>query len=344
MSRLRRGFTLIELLVVIAIIAILIALLLPAVQQAREAARRTQCRNNVKQMGLALHNYHDTFRHFPLGIGYIQGPNNPFFGNPQNSPNDDENVHVWTEGLLPYMDQANVFERIDFDWPILSPMDFSATGVPYPYDGGTGADNMGLTTHVVPNFVCPSAPRPSNLIKDADFGAMLLGVPNIPGLKISGGAMDYSATSRTWDFIEDNSGETFGRGLLSDEQYTKMNHVVDGTSNTSWVIERAGAPQVYRRGRAIAGLVTPGGTWNDPFLGAAYVGGSLFDGTNVDSGGGPCAINCTNERLGGGYSFHSGGAMVGLCDGSARLVSESIDYVIIARLISFAGGNPTGEF
>ena len=97
----RRGFTLIELLVVIAIIAILIALLLPAVQQAREAARRTQCRNNLKQYGLAIHNYHDAFGTFPLGAGGPAGNRLPRL--------------TWQIRILPYMDQAPVYNRVDFN-------------------------------------------------------------------------------------------------------------------------------------------------------------------------------------------------------------------------------------
>ena len=94
--RRKRGFTLIELLVVIAIIAILIALLLPAVQQAREAARRSQCKNNMKQIGLALHNYHDVFTTFPIGgLKNSRGPN-------------------WRVGLLPYMDQAPAYNQVSF--------------------------------------------------------------------------------------------------------------------------------------------------------------------------------------------------------------------------------------
>ncbi len=359
MSRTRsRGFTLIELLVVIAIIAILIALLLPAVQQAREAARRTQCRNNMKQMGLALHNYHDVYRQFPLGIGYVQGPNNPFFGNAQNSNYDDPNVQVWTVALLPYLEQGNVYELIDTRVPILAPIDFTPAGIPAvpygiapippgspaPYDNAPHADNQAATYHVIPSFVCPSSPRSTNLMENVDFGGMFNAALMGAGILIRGAAMDYSATSRTWDFVEDNSGEDFGRGVLSDEQYIGIKHIIDGTTNTSWAIERAGAPQVWRKGKQVSGAITPGGTWNEPFVGAAYVGGSLYDGTNVDAGGGPCVINCTNERLGGGHSFQPGGALVGPCDGSARFVSESVDHRVMARLISFAGGNPVGDF
>src|SRR4026208_1354378 len=94
----RSGFTLIELLVVIAIIAILIALLLPAVQQAREAARRSQCKNNLKQLGLALHSYHDSIMRLPYSSG----------------TNVANNRHVWTEFLLPYVDQAPLFKQINF--------------------------------------------------------------------------------------------------------------------------------------------------------------------------------------------------------------------------------------
>src|SRR6187399_2611271 len=114
----RRGFTLIELLVVIAIIAVLIALLLPAVQQAREAARRTQCKNNLKQIGLALHNFHDTFLHFPVG-----------------EANDDNNQWGWTAFLLPYFDQANTYMALN-DGTV------NAIWVPPNLGGGTNGTNF----------------------------------------------------------------------------------------------------------------------------------------------------------------------------------------------------------
>ena len=123
MSSRRRGFTLIELLVVIAIIAVLIALLLPAVQQAREAARRTQCRNNMKQIGLAMHNYHDIYMQFPPAYTITLGPMLALvFSDPATSTTEDDNVHGWTEVILPYMDQVNVFNQINFLHPAWAPL------------------------------------------------------------------------------------------------------------------------------------------------------------------------------------------------------------------------------
>ncbi len=103
-ERRRLGFTLIELLVVIAIIAILIALLLPAVQQAREAARRTQCRNNLKQIGLALHNYHDVFNTFPPG--YVAKIAN-------NKTSSERSMFAWGALILPYIEQGNLYQVLD---------------------------------------------------------------------------------------------------------------------------------------------------------------------------------------------------------------------------------------
>lgn len=332
-----RGFTLIELLVVIAIIAILIALLLPAVQQAREAARRTQCRNNLKQLGLAFHNYHDVFNQFPNGITYVQGPNNPFFGNPQNANYDDSNVHVWTEGILPYLDQSAIYNQINFSLAIIGPINIP--GVPAPYNS-VGGNNQNVTYFAVPPFICPSAPRSANLAS-LDYGCALNPGLCGAGVILKGGAMDYSATSSVWSPYDAAAGETFNRGVLSDEQYIGIRHITDGTSNTSMVMERAAAPQVYRKGKVIANAQTTGGTWNDPFLGAHYLRGSLYDGTGSS---GPCPINCTNEQTRGFYSFHTGGVTALLADGSVRFVSENISAQVIGRLISFAGGQVVGEF
>lgn len=342
-----RGFTLIELLVVIAIIAILIALLLPAVQAAREAARRTQCKNNLHNLGLAFHNYHDTYLVFPNGITYIQGPNNPFFGNAQNSATDDPNVHVWTEGLLPFIEQVQIYNQINFQIPCIAPMDFSPAGFPAPYAPIAG-DNQTRMYYSIPVFVCPSVPRASNLISGLDYGEIFNSALAGAGITLQGGAMDYIATSAVEHgdaaIYENASGEsgTF-RGILSDEQQgIGIRSVIDGTSNTTLIMERAGGPQLYRKGKAVANTNTAGGTWNDPFLGAHYLAGATYDGATVGSGG--CSINCTNQIQSGFYSFHPGGAHALLADGSVRFINENISNVTLVRLITFAGGGVVEEF
>ena len=143
----RRGFTLVELLVVIAIIGILVALLLPAVQQAREAARRTQCRSNLKQCGIVFHNHHSTFEKFPPAYIMVELPQKPspsiwsatsvtlsLSGDGIVGPADDPNIHTWGIFLLPYLDQANIYNRINFSSPAGSPADFTLFGAPnYTY-------------------------------------------------------------------------------------------------------------------------------------------------------------------------------------------------------------------
>src|SRR5580692_2648176 len=175
MKSCRRGFTLIELLVVIAIIAVLVSLLLPAVQAAREAARRTQCRNNLKQIGLAAANYYDTNKCFPMNFtvvfkmlpcGNLHCPGVCPCGFPGGY--NDFNMHTWGSMLLPYLEATNVYNAIDKNSPLFSPITIcSPCVVTYTYknSGCLSCDSCAAkrpTAAVIPAFVCPSCPRVNN--------------------------------------------------------------------------------------------------------------------------------------------------------------------------------------
>jgi len=208
-----------------------------------------------------------------------------------------------------------------------------------PYDSFTGT-NQTATYSFIPAFSCPSTPRATNKIT-WDFGAAYSPLLAGLGMTVKGGVMDYSSTAKADDDIATASGETSNRGIMSDEQAVSIRHVTDGLSNTTIIGERAGAPEVWRKGKKIGASTTFGGTWNDPFLGASYFSGSLYDGTGST---GQCVINCTNEKQHGMYSFHSGTATVLLADGSARSLNENTSSQIVGRLVSFAGGLVVGEF
>ncbi len=336
MSRARRGFTLIELLVVIAIIAILIALLLPAVQQAREAARRTQCKNNMKQLGLALHNYHDTHNCFPFAF-MVGG---------------DFNISTWGIMLLPYLDQAPLYNR----WNSCCPAFNEAVAV---FPAPIIQQNLQVIQTPLEVFKCPSTAEADvhNYGLPANAGG-----PGVPPFNMNwrasrsdyaptGGIRGVYANIAYANFPGGTSGNRGGFlepvGLLDPgNTVTRFRDIIDGTSNTFALGERVGGSNVYRKKRvdtAMTAAAGPaqGGAWGDFLSGDHWPNGSLYDGTGD---GGPCVINCTNLRSRGHMSFHDGGAQFLMGDGAVRFISESVAAQTFAGLYTRAKGEVVGEF
>jgi len=204
----RSGFTLIELLVVIAIIAILIALLLPAVQQAREAARRTQCRNNLKQIGLAMHNYHDVHSILPAGwIGVDNTTGEPFV--------DGNNGWGWAARILPQLDQVNVYNQTNFT------------------HGVENALNLDARLNIIPSYLCPSdqaTARKFEIHDDMDAPICEVAYSNYVG--VFGTSEIDSCEGQPAPFV------CKGEGMFHHQSAVKLTQVTDGLSNTIMVGER----------------------------------------------------------------------------------------------------------
>lgn len=348
----RVGFTLIELLVVIAIIAILIALLLPAVQQAREAARRTQCRNHLKQMGLAMHNYESTHSRFPLPT-YLSLVNGAGYGGVLNT-------NVWSLAILPYMDQTPVYNQYNFSVCAWDPV------------------NAVPGQAKVPGYLCPSTPRSSDGITYSVPVAFMGGLASQPWNLNNAGAIDYIATVQVQkqfvDFVYNTTGSPTmdgwgvgGNSVAGVPQNIPTGctfaGIADGTSNTLMLGELCGRNVLYRTGNKVIAPATGNpadesywqslfgaGAWVDPSNGQWKLSGRLYDGTGQL---GPCVINCSNARVrpadltqfsAGLYSFHTGGAHVLLCDGSVRFLSQNISNVTMLGLVTRNQGETLGDF
>ncbi len=300
----RVGFTLIELLVVIAIIAILIALLVPAVQKVREAAARLQCTNNLKQLGLALHNFADANKGFPMA------PYNPAFAWLQYKPYSQPNG--WTVQVLPFLEQENVRKGYDYN------------------KAWSGPENAAIIKTIVPNFVCPSVPAAYD--------------PTSRGIPAERGPLDYipffridpANKSVTVPVIaEPNAGEgIMGRGVNR-----RITDILDGTSNTILLVEDGGRNKIWIAGKeygtAPGNPLTAGGAWANCCLGGSVNWFYGFD-LATNSYYGPCAVNCTNASQ--IYSFHSGGANVLMGDGSVHFLSDTININTVVSLITRQGG------
>lgn len=325
-----RGFTLIELLVVIAIIAVLIALLLPAVQQAREAARRSQCKNNLKQLGLGIHNYHETFTVMPPA--YVLQPNPPTI-----------NAQPMGVMLLPYIDQANIYNQYDSKVPPIN----EATAFGHP--AAVIAKNISLISTVLPVFNCPSTANQNKIYNaSVPFPPLTLTwtaaqsdycVPT--GVRGSFANIAYSGNAGGQ---RDGALQVAGPG----GGISRLSGVTDGSSNTFLLGERVGGTTIYNARLQDQGLPASvagqnGGGWGDFLNGEHWLQGALYDGT-LNPNGGPCPINCTNARGYGFFAFHTGGAHFLMGDGSVRFVSANVAAYTMAALITRAKGEIVGEF
>ena len=334
----RRGFTLIELLVVIAIIAVLIALLLPAVQQAREAARRAQCKNNLKQLGVALHNYHEAHSSFPPCVAF-------------NYSSAAPNVQAWGTMILSYIDQAPLAARYNSSIP---PFNEATT---FGFPAAAVAANQEVIGTVLPVFLCPSTPS-------ANVGTG--GFPAGGSLGIAAtwkaARSDYAATSvvdgvfaqLAFGTSPSPLGPRFAGAMTSagvatgSDPYPSRNPIsmiLDGTSNTLLLAERVGFP-VYEQGRK-TGLTTStivdGRGWGTHYGSRVAVSGVLTF-VNLECNNGNQIINCNNLDDAGYYSFHDGGAHFCLADGSVRFINENINSSTLGSLITRANGEVLGEF
>lgn len=298
----RHGFTLVELLVVIAIIGMLVALLLPAVQAAREAARRMRCANNLKQIGIATHLYHDNFNAFPSGAVVV-------------------NNLAWNVFLLPYIEQSSLYQLFD-----------QGTGA---FNGGANQDGPNKNVHAlvkVQAYLCPSSPNmfsthPSSTLRDGrkTYTSHYYG---IMGPKLTGTA----ATTYLFDPVSSGQGGFALQGIMGRDSKTRLANVTDGTSNTLLIGEISnpgGDGASWVRGIAFGTTV------------AAANGMSSSKNVNfgINVLLTPLSANQFNDIS--FSSYHPRGAQFILSDGAQRFISDNIASGVYKAAASRDGGETT---
>ncbi|MCG8650729.1 MAG: DUF1559 domain-containing protein [Pirellulales bacterium] len=317
----------VELLVVIAIIGILMGLLLPAVQAAREAARRMQCSNNLKQIGLALHNYESAFRVWPAqSSGPSQGRQ---FAARRGS---------WFTAILPYYEQDGLFQQFDPTKHWHDPENEAAVMSEVPtLRCPSVPDRTGFEWTVLIDYANATTTSPTFTARDFYHGATT-DYANVGGV---GRQLNASLPSHA------RLADPFNCGILK-RTAVKLADVMDGLSGTILLVECAGRPELYQNGRLVGDGATPK-TWSGsssvtrPFptggVWASHNKGFLIDGAQPDGNTairpGTCSVNCSNDNE--VYSFHAGGAHALMADGSVRFVTESLPIEQLVALVSRNG-------
>lgn len=307
----RKAFTLIELLVVIAIIAILIALLLPAVQQAREAARRSSCKNNMKQIGLALANYLDTTMGVfprsvisPNGRGCCCGSYGATALNTSGVPHSFHTMHTM---LLPYIDQANVYNQMNMS---------------LRYDDSANADAVKTQ---IPVYICPSDNRTSdsNVVTNAAGDTITMATHNYPGTGSNhpyGFCGLHGTTGTGTGVFAERAGQINEAGTALVHPVMKLRLLTDGTSNTICFSEFA------QNRTKIAGCGFTSTTSQGKYGWARpAVGGTAYTIREISTPNGCNGTSTNGSNSGIARSWHEGGVHVLMVDGSVHFVSDSID-------------------
>ena len=329
-----QGFTLIELLVVIAIISVLVSMLLPAVQQAREAARRAQCKNNLKQIGLALHNYLGSLNVFPPG--YVDRN-----GNPNLTPDNDQGPGWgWAAFLLPYLDQNPIYNQINFNQNV-----------------GFGP-NAQISQTILPLFQCPSdGGLQVFAVYDSSFGTPVTTLAPSNYIACNGweecfnGAGGNPQPGSGADGLAGNFGPS-GVGMFWRNSKVTAARVTDGLSNTIAAGERSSnhAPSTWTG--AIPGGRCPAWMAVMPTVPYAPPPSAAYD--NADFGEAFVFAHCNATHLPNAdfpiydpdvfYSFHTGGAHFLFGDGSVRFISSSVDGPTYQALSTISGGEKPGDY